>query len=282
MRRPSDGSWCFRFWVRRYLSGDPRGWPARHRDPAGPGTLPAVSVGAMLPTPRYHCFVALLLALVMAPGLIGPAVRATVPSTAEAAEHSMRQFLAQGDLLRPYRAMRRLEARNGDSVGWLHATTEFAPTTGLRYTITAEGGSGRIRDRVLRAVLDGEREVIAKGGMARSTLAPCNYEFQANGVDANGLAKVLLSPRRKEPVLLAGTMFLRPTDGELVRVEGRLAKSPSFWVKNVDIVRTYERINGVVVPVALDTTAQVRMFGQATLRMTYAYSEIDGRPVGGS
>ena len=32
-------------------------------------------------------------------------------------------------------------------------------------------------------------------------------------------------------------------------------------------------------PVALETTAQVRMFGAATLRMTYDYSEIDGRPV---
>ncbi len=233
----------------------------------------------MLPTPGYHCFVALLLVLVMAPGLIGPAVRATAPTTAEAAEHSMKQFLAQGDTLRPYRAMRRLEARNGDSVGWLQASTEFAHSTGLRYTITAEGGSGSIRDRVLRAVLDGEREVIARGEMARSALAPCNYAFQAGGVDASGLVKVLLAPRRKERVLVAGTMFLRPTDGELVRVEGRLAKSPSFWVKTVDIVRTYERINGIVVPVALDTKAQVRMFGKATLRMTYTYSEIDGRPV---
>ena len=74
-------------------------------------------------------------------------------------------------------------------------------------------------------------------------------------------------------------MFLRPTDGELVRVQGRLAKSPSFWVKSVDIVRSYDRIEGAVMPVALETTAQVRMFGAATLRMTYDYSEIDGRPV---
>ncbi len=76
---------------------------------------------------------------------------------------------------------------------------------------------------------------------------------------------------------MAGAMFLRPVDGELVRVQGRLAKSPSFWIKTVDIVRTYERIEGAVMPVALETTAQVRMFGTATLTMTYHYSEIDGR-----
>ena len=202
-----------------------------------------------------------------------------MPSTTEAAEHSMKQFLAQGDGPRPYKARRRLEARHGDSTGWVEAVTEYAPTSGFRYTISGEGGSGNLRDKVLKAILEGERDAVAKGEISRSALAPCNYEFQVNGVDENGLAKVRLSPRRKERVLVDGAMFLRPVDGELVRVQGRLAKSPSFWVKTVDIVRTYERIGGAVMPVALETTAQVRMFGTATLRMTYHYSEIDGRPV---
>jgi hypothetical protein len=64
-------------------------------------------------------------------------------------------------------------------------------------------------------------------------------------------------------------------------MQGRLGKSPSFWIKNVDIVRSYEPINGVVVPVAMEATAQVRLFGPATFRMTYSYSHIDGRPVSG-
>ncbi len=228
----------------------------------------------MVASARYHCFGALLLAIV-----VGPQLRATAPARTEAAELSMKQFLAQGDSPRPYRATRRLEARHGDSIGWIEADTEYSPATGFRYTITAEGGSGQLRDKALKKILSGEREAIARGEIARSSLAPCNYEFQVHGVDENGLAKVLLAPRRKERVLVSGAMFLRPVDGELVRVEGRLAKSPSFWVKTVDIVRTYDRIEGAVMPVALETTAQVRMFGTATLRMTYHYSEIDGRPV---
>jgi hypothetical protein len=132
---------------------------------------------------------------------------------------------------------------------------------------------------VLKAVLDGERDVIARGETARFALAPANYTFRANGIDSDGLANVLLSPRRKERVLVSGMMALNATDGALVRLQGRLAKSPSFWVKDVDIVRTYERIDGNVLPVALETTAHVRFLGQATLRMTYVYSEIDGRHV---
>ena len=74
-------------------------------------------------------------------------------------------------------------------------------------------------------------------------------------------------------------MFLQPEDGRLVRLEGQLAKSPSFWIKDVEIVRSYDRIAGIVVPVALESKARVRFLGAATLRMTYRYSEIDGHPV---
>ena len=216
-----------------------------------------------------------LAAIVLALGCVSSA-RATVP---DAADQSIKQFLAQDDTQRPYRAVRRLEAENGSRKGWVEAITEYSPETGFRYEITAEGGSGYIRSKVLKAVLDGERDVIAQGETARSSLALSNYRFEANGIDPDGLANVLLSPRRKERVLVSGMMALNASDGALVRLQGRLAKSPSFWVKDVDIVRTYERIDGTVVPVALQTKAQVRFLGEATLRMTYVYSEIDGRPL---
>jgi hypothetical protein len=213
----------------------------------------------------------LLLAIVVA-----SSARATVP---DAAEQTITQFLSQDDAQPAYRAVRRLEAENGTRKAWLEALTEYTPAAGFHFQITAEGGSGYIRSKILTAVLEGEREVIANGETARSSLALANYRFQGNGIDAEGFANVLLMPRRKDRVLVAGTMFLKPTGGDLVRLQGRLAKSPSFWIKDVDIVRTYERIGGTVVPVALETKAQVRFLGEATLRMTYVYMDIDGRPV---
>jgi hypothetical protein len=217
------------------------------------------------------CFVVSLIALLAAPVLLA------TPS--DVADHSIRQFLARQAEAHAYRAERRLEAENGDRKGWIEAITEYSPDTGLRYEITAEGGSSHVRTKVLRPVLDNERDVVAQGAMARSALARSNYTFEPVGVDTEGLATILLSPRRKEHVLVSGKMFLRPEDGGLVRVQGRLAKSPSFWIKNVDIVRTYERIAGVVVPVALESRAHVRFLGTGTLRMTYTYLEIDGQPV---
>ena len=209
--------------------------------------------------------------------IVGPPT--LLASVADPADHSMRQFLQQDDTQHPYRAVRRLEAENRGRRGWLEAVTEYSIENGFTYQVTSEGGSSLVRSKVLRTVLEGEREIIAGGETARSSLALANYAFQPNGVDGDGLANILLSPKRKERVLVSGTMFLRPDDGDLVRLQGQLAKSPSFWIRNVEIVRSYERIGGVVVPVTLESTAHVRLLGPASLRMTYVYSEIDGRNV---
>jgi hypothetical protein len=210
--------------------------------------------------------------------LIAVGLTSVVQATAPDLDHCIRQFLARGDAAPSYRAVRRLEAVNGKRAGWLEAVTEYAPEAGLRYSVTAEGGNAYIREKVLRAVLDAEKEVIAKGEASRTSLIDDNYTFLAKSVGDDGLVNVLLSPRRKERTLVSGQMFLAP-DGRLVRLQGQLAKSPSFWIKNVAIVRTYDRIAGSVVPVALESHAQMRMLGDATLHMTYQYSHINGQPV---
>jgi len=47
----------------------------------------------------------------------------------------------------------------------------------------------------------------------------------------------------------------------------------------VDIVRHYKRIAGSILPVELESKAQLRPFGTAALHMTYRYLEINGRPI---
>jgi hypothetical protein len=213
--------------------------------------------------------------LILAAGL-PLSVWATSPS---AADNSIRQFLAQDHTQRAYKGTRRLEAANGHRTGWIEAVTEYSQRDGFQYQVTAEGGSDYIRHKVLRPVLEGERRAFLQGEAARSALAHANYTFESSGVDADGLAIIRLLPRRIERMLVAGTMFLNPDDGALVRLQGRLAKSPSFWVKSVQIVRSYKRINNVVLPVTLETNARLKLLGPATLRMTYAYLEIDGQRV---
>ena len=223
--------------------------------------------------PRWNVILSVLAAFVA----LGPLTLGA--SGPDAADHSIEQFLARGDAQPAYRATRRLDAASGTRTGWLEAITEYAPDTGFHYEVTAEGGSGYIRARVLRALLEGEGEAIARGETGRSSLDHANYTFQADGIDEDGLANVLLSPRRRERILVAGRMFLQPEDGRLVRLQGRLAKSPSFWIKNAEITRSYANITGIVVPVALESRAQIRFLGLATLQMRYIYTHVDGHAV---
>jgi hypothetical protein len=210
--------------------------------------------------------------MAVAAGLQG----ATLP---HAADISIRRFLSQNDGQHAYHAVRRLEAENGDRRGWIEADTEFSAQRGLNYTITAEGGSGFIRSRILKGVLEAERDLIAKGDIARGAVSANNYEFEPGGVDAEGLAVVMLSPRRKDRLLVDGTLLLRPRSGDPVRLQGRLVKSPSFWARNIDVVWTYARFGAVIMPVELRSKADIRFMGTASLRVSYLYSEIDGRHV---
>lgn len=192
---------------------------------------------------------------------------------------AIERFLDRPSVPVSYHAHRRLEGTGPGQSAWLDAETSFSAATGLRYRVTGEGGSPYIRSRVLRALLEEERRMIAAGASAQAAISRANYRFAAEGVDAEGLVQVALQPLRKERYLITGRMFLNPHDGSLVRLEGRPAKSPSFWITRVTVVRSYRRVNDALLPVSMESIAQLQLAGAATLRMTYRYTEVNARPV---
>jgi hypothetical protein len=184
--------------------------------------------------------------------------------------------------LTSYRALRRLQAQNVryKKDGWIDAWTTLDAEKGFRYEIAAEGGSSYIRDKVLRKTLEREAEAHARVETKSAALAPLNYTFADEGTGSDGLVGIGIEPLRKEAMLLRGRMFLTSDGADLVRVEGQLVKNPSFWTRRVDIVRRYERIDGVRVPVATESIAQVMIAGRSTFAMVYEYASINGRTVG--
>jgi len=180
-----------------------------------------------------------------------------------------------------YRALRHLEAENGrfDSTAWMDVWTE-ADASGFRYQIVAEEGSDYIRTRVFRETLKSEHAIWASGAPDRAGFTSENYVFEDRGSRPDGLACLTIRPRRKDVLLVDGSIFLDPHDGDLVRLEGRLSKSPSFWARHVDIVRHYRRIAGVRMPISLESVASVVIAGTSTFRMTYEYENVNGQRVG--
>jgi hypothetical protein len=195
----------------------------------------------------------------------------------------VQRFLARPDEpLSRYRALRRLEARNDrfDLHGWLEAWTELTEDGRFHYEIVREGGSDYIRNKVLRPLLQNEERLFATGDASRSAVTLRNYDVHGSEAAAEpGLVKLLVSPKRRDVSLVDGAVFVTEDEADLVRVEGRLAKNPSFWTKRVDVVRCYERIGGMRVPIRLDSVAQVRLAGTSTLSMTWEYQTINGERV---
>jgi len=191
----------------------------------------------------------------------------------------VQRFLARPDEpLTRYRALRRLEARNSRFKlhGWMEAWTELTPDGQFTYTIVREGGSEYIRNKVLRAVLENEEKLFATRNASRSAVTAENYELRGTEAAEPGLVKLFVKPKRREVSLVDGAAIVTEDEADLVRVEGRLAKNPSFWTKRVDVVRRYHRLGGVRVPSRLDTVAQIRLAGTSTLSMTFEYQMVNG------
>lgn len=182
----------------------------------------------------------------------------------------------------PYRAYRRMEAGipGSSKYAWLEAWTDYRPGRGLTVTVVSESGSEYVRNRILRHVLTSEQQLIARGQPLRAALEARNYEFADGGLTDGGLQRVTLTAARKSDGIVNGSLLLEPEAGYVSRIEGRLVKSPSFWIRDVDVTWKFARIAGHVLPVEMTSSGRVRLYGRSVFRMLYDYVSIDGRPTG--
>jgi hypothetical protein len=222
-----------------------------------------------------------LLIATLGTAIVSPLGAAGRPD-APIASSALQQFLSfKDDSLVRYRALRHMEAKceHFASAAWMDVWTEVDAGGSMVYRIAGEGGSDYIRSKVFRGVLDAEQKALSSGAPDRARITMDNYLF-AHREGEEGLASVGITPRRKDMLLVDGSIFLRPGDGELVRIEGRLSKTPSFWVRRVDIVRHYRRFGGISMPVGVESIANLLVAGRSTFRMTYEYESIEGRLIG--
>jgi hypothetical protein len=205
-------------------------------------------------------------------------------SATASADQGFERVLARSNNVAPppYKAFRRLEGgvKDSDKRGWLEAWTEYQPGRGLSVEVVREGGSEYVRNKVLRGMLSSEQELIAQGKRVRTSLDSKNYVFEEGGMTDAGLHRILMVPVKKSDGLVNGSVFVEPETGLIARLQGRLVKSPSFWVRDVDVAWKFAHIRGHVVPIEMTSTGRVRMFGRSEFRMVYNYVSIDGRSTG--
>jgi hypothetical protein len=157
------------------------------------------------------------------------------------------------------------------------ADVSFVPPNSKQYAIEQANGTG-LGERIVRRMLESEAEV-AKD--YRSTdFSPDNYDFRfirEEEVSGHHCYVLELLPRRKDKNLLHGNIWVDATTYLLHRVDGRPAKGPSWWLREVRIVFLYSNVEGMWLQTASESTAKVRILGQHTMEsrdVNYEVSEL--------
>src|SRR5690349_11764563 len=213
--------------------------------------------------------------LVAALAAAGAVVHAASQSTDQRPAILQKFLNADTASLSGYKAVRRLTAstRGGRMQASIEARTSLDPSRGFQYEILSEEGSPLIRRKVLIAALEAEQQAFRSAEATGARLTPDNYDFIGVSLASERLYKIDVRARRKHQMLIDGALFVDGDSADLVRVEGELSKRPSFWTRRVRIVREYARIDGMHVPVAMRSTADVLIVGASSFAMTYRYTE---------
>jgi hypothetical protein len=99
-------------------------------------------------------------------------------------------------------------------------------------------------------------------------ISPANYDFAFAGEsDCSGSRCFVLTimPKRKCKDLINGKAFVDQRSFLIRRIEGDLAKSPSWWIKKASVVVEYGEVEGMWLQTRSVADARLRMVGDYTM-----------------
>ena len=181
----------------------------------------------------------------------------------------MMQFDAQRQSeLKGYTATRRYFAANKQRRAEMVVRVDCDGNGAKQFSIISEQGSGSIRKHVFHKLLSEETEASRRGTRNSTRLIPANYDFQVVGqemLDTGSTYVLAVSPKTATKYLIDGKIWVDANDYSIVRIEGRPARNPSFWVRSVHFVHTYQKVGQFWFASSTHTTSEIRIFGESEL-----------------
>jgi outer membrane lipoprotein-sorting protein len=151
------------------------------------------------------------------------------------------------------------------------------------FTILSESGSGAVRNKVFKKLLEAEKESTQEENQQRSAITLDNYTFSIadyQKTEANEVYILSAQPRNKNKFLFRGRIWVDAKDFGITRVEGEPAVNPSWWTVRTDFKRSYEKLGSFYLPESNESTTKVRIFGTAVLTINYGDYQITQVPDG--
>ncbi len=145
------------------------------------------------------------------------------------------------------------------------ADVTYFPPDSKQFSIVNATGGGR-GQHVVRKVLEHESEMT--GQWRQSSLTDDNYKFSMLGEETlNGKRCFILGlePRREAKELIKGKAWVDAQDFHVRQIQGQPAKSPSFWIKKLNVTLVFSDVQGMWLQTSVHADADVRMFGKNVL-----------------
>jgi len=188
----------------------------------------------------------------------------------------------RSDALLEYTANRTYQI--ADTNGKVHAEEkgrmEFRAPDQKTFVVTSEEGSGLIRRLALNPLIASEIKAASGQDHHDSAISPANYNLELMGEEQLGDHRCYVlraTPRRSDKYLFAGKLWIDEQEYAVVRIEGRPAAKLSFWIKQAEFVREYQRVDGFWLPQRDTTVVQVRFYGQKVLSIDHRDYVVRGK-----
>lgn len=188
---------------------------------------------------------------------------ATVVQRVEKAQIEGRDSVRPYIVTRDYRFFSGEEKQQPDSE--VTAEVSYYPPDTKEFAIRNAQGNGR-GERVVRKVLEHETQMAS--AWRESVISDENYKFSLLGEETlNGRRCYVLGlePKRDSKELLKGKAWVDAEDYRIHKVVGEPAKSPSWWIKKLQVTLAFGSVQGMWLQTMSHAEADVRMFGHHVL-----------------
>lgn len=159
----------------------------------------------------------------------------------------------------------RAELPDTSQQGEFELQRKFEAPHSLRFTPVHFTGDGFVKSNVITRLLQSEVDHVQKDDPALTAISPANYKFSykgASSVEDRVVHVFQVKPHKKRAGLFKGRIYLDAHTGTLVRVEGSVVKSPSFFVKHIEFLQDFADVESFTLPIRMHSEAKARIVGR--------------------
>jgi hypothetical protein len=176
--------------------------------------------------------------------------------------------------------------RGGDEVhpvAEMTVKTDYRKDSGKTYTILSEAGSTLVRKAVLATILDNEKNINKPGTREGSWITSANYQMKlktdaSQKVDGRDCFVLSITPRRKTPYLIEGTLWVDAIDYSIVQIQGVSSKSPSVFTGPTQMMRQYASVSGFAMATHARAVSNSFLLGETVVTIDYKGYAMQLRP----